>query len=152
MSTDLPIEEDLAFRPLRVEDLELILAWRSNPQVYKHFREQSDPLDWNDHLSWFSSRANGRHDYIIEYKGRRVGSVNISPDSFIGVYIGEVDTWGKGIGVSAVKWICQRHLREEYFAEIHKENNASRALFENCGFVEYDTSEDWLVYCYRPDS
>lgn len=152
MSTDHPIEEDLTFRPLRVEDLELVLAWRSNPEVYEHFREQTAPLDWNDHLSWFSSRPNGRHDYIIEYKGRRVGSVNLSPDSFVGVYIGEIDLWGEGVGVSAVEWVCKRHPREEFFAEIHEENSASKALFEGCGFVAYDNSDDWIVYRLQPDT
>lgn len=152
MSKEPPIDEKLSYRQLRLEDLELVLAWRSNPQVYEHFREQSDPLNWNDHLSWFSSRPNGRYDYIIEYNGRRVGSVNLTPDSFVGVYIGEVDLWGEGIGTSAIEWICQRHSREEFFAEIHEENTASQAIFEQCGFEKHDASDDWIIYRLQPES
>lgn len=146
MLNDNSIEEHLTYRPLQLNDLELVLAWRSNPEVYEHFRKQSGPLAWENHLSWFASRPSGRCDYIIEFKGRRVGSVNIDPDSYVGVYVGETDLWGEGIGSAAVNWICQHHPREEFYAEIHEENTESRYLFEDCGFVEEDPSDEWLLY------
>lgn len=146
MSSEQSIKENLTYRPVQIEDLELLLAWRSNPEVYEHFREQTAPLSWDDHLSWFASRETDRHDYVIGYKGRRVGSINLSPDSYVGVFIGEVDLWGEGIGSAAVEWICQRHSREEFYAEIHETNTQSRRLFEDCGFVDYDQSDEWMLY------
>lgn len=146
MSNDKSIEDHIAFRPLQIDDLELVLAWRSNPEIYENFSEQSGPLAWDNHLSWFSSRPTGRYDYVIEYKGRRVGSVNIDPDSYVGVYVGETDLWGEGIGSAAVEWICQEHHRDEFYAEIHEENTASRRLFEDCGFDEVDESDEWVRY------
>lgn len=143
---DTDIEAKLSYRPLSLNDVELVLAWRSNPMVYQHFRYQDGPLTWEDHLAWYESRQSERYDYIIEYEDRRVGSVFLTPDSFIGVYIGEVNLWGEGIGEAAVKWICTEHDRESVFAEIHGENEASRRLFENCGFSVHEQEGDWLIY------
>ncbi|WP_338729870.1 GNAT family N-acetyltransferase [Haladaptatus sp. DJG-WS-42] len=140
------IENHLTYRPLQLEDLELLLAWRSNPDIYKHFRNQKSALTWSDHLSWFGSRPIDRHDYIIEYNGRRVGSVNLTQDSYVGVFIGEVDLWGEGIATEAVNWVCQRHSREKYFAEIHEDNIGSKQLFEKCGFTKHECVDEWIIY------
>lgn len=136
----------LSYRQTGAEDLELLLAWRSNPRVYEHFRNQDRPLSWEEHHSWFESRSADRHDFTILYEERRVGSVFLTPDSFVGVYVGEIDLWGKGIGTAAVDWICTEFDREAFFAEIHAENGGSKRLFEGCGFTAYDRQDDWLIY------
>jgi RimJ/RimL family protein N-acetyltransferase len=148
--TKADIKAALSYCPAGPEDLELLLAWRSNPRVYDHFRGQDAPLEWEDHLVWFGSRPSDRHDYLIKYNGRRVGSVFLSPDSFVGVYVGEVSLWGEGIGGAAVEWLCTTHDRDAFFAEIHKENKESKRLFENHGFSVHDREEDWLVYRRAP--
>lgn len=143
------ISEALSYRPVEPADLELLLGWRSNPLVYEHFRSQDEPLDWGSHLSWFGSRSEERRDYLIQYQGRGVGSVFLTPDSFVGVYIGEVDLWGEGIGEAAVSWVCDKHEREAFFAEIHEDNEASRRLFEECGFTHQDSDDEWQIFARK---
>lgn len=131
---------------MQPDDLELVLAWRSNPEVYEHFRKQDGPLEWNEHLSWYGSRDTDRHDYVIRYQGRRVGTISLDPDSNVGVCIGEVSLWGEGIGSEAVEWLCEQHDREAFFAEIDVENETSRRLFESCGFSVHERDGEWLLY------
>jgi RimJ/RimL family protein N-acetyltransferase len=138
--------DGLSYRPVEPRDLELILAWRSNPEVYERFREQDGPLTWKEHLKWYGSRPDDRHDYVIVRNGRRVGVVSLSPDSQVGVYVGETASWGSGIGSSAVEWLCETHDRDRFVAEIHVDNDASRRLFERCSFDQFGTDGKWAVY------
>lgn len=141
------LADQVEFRQIRVDDLELLIAWRSNPLIYKHLRDQDEALDWRTHIEWFDSRSDERIDYIIEYRGRRVGSVSVTEDRFVGVYVGEISLWGQGIGEYAVNWICERHGQTEtLFAEVHKDNISSRRLFEKCGFSQDQRDCDWIIY------
>lgn len=148
-------EESLGIRitPLRYDDLELVMAWRSNPEIYRYFRQQVGPLRWDDHLTWYETRADDRFDFIIHFDGRRVGGVSIDSDDFVGIYLGDVSARGEGIAFAALTWLCERFVsRTPLKAEIHRENEASRRLFEKCGFVlkedEESTDSDWLHYVY----
>lgn len=137
------------FRPLRLDDLELVMAWRSNPRIYEHFREQDGPLDWGSHLQWFVERSKMRHDFMIEYRGRRIGVVSIDADGYVGVLIGEETCWGEGIASTALNWLSDQFADErDLFAEIHDGNNRSRRLFTSCGFERHDRDGEWIVYRY----
>jgi len=133
------------------DDLELVLAWRSNPKIYRHARSQDSPLEWESHLSWYESREASRHDFIIHYEGRRVGVVSIAANDEISVYLGDFSTHGKGVATAALGWICERfEYRSPLIAEIHEENDASKRLFEGCGFQHRDRDGEWIEYRYEP--
>lgn len=134
-------------RPLSSADLELVLAWRSNPLVYRHFRGQDGPLNWEDHVSWFQSRPIKRHDFVIKYGDRRVGLVSLDADDHVSIYLGDVSVRGEGVASAALRWLCSRFgdarpLR----AEIHESNEDSIALFERCGFEAVGREGGWLEY------
>lgn len=126
------------------DDLELLMAWRSNPLVFRHFFRQSEPLKWEEHLRWWQSRR-CRKDWIIalEDDGRErfVGSVNAarldSDSPEVGVFVGEVTLWGRGVGRKAVA-LAVEYLREwgykKAWALIAEGNVASFKLFEAVGF------------------
>ncbi|WP_256307082.1 GNAT family N-acetyltransferase [Halobellus litoreus] len=124
----------MTLRPVRLGDLELMLAWRSDPEIYRHFREQDGPLEWKNHVEWFVNRSPDRQDHIIEYNGRHVGSVNIDEEDHVGVYIGEKSLCGEGIATRAVQELCGKLDSDEFYAEIHTDNESSQRLFEKCGF------------------
>jgi RimJ/RimL family protein N-acetyltransferase len=143
-------KSEINIRPVKVQDLELMLAWRSNPEVYKHFRSQDEPLSWQEHVKWFSSRPDHREDFIIEYKGRRVGSVFIDENNYIGLYIGEIEAQGQGIGETALEWVVDEFGKERVLkAEIHEENDPSRNLFEKKGFNQEEIDGNWVQYGYE---
>jgi len=88
-------------------DWELMMAWRSDPEIYQGFYSQREPLTWEEHIAWIESRNSDWRTFIIEYEGRRIGVVTLQNlDSWIpeiGYYMGEKSLWGEGIGKEAVK-------------------------------------------------
>jgi RimJ/RimL family protein N-acetyltransferase len=111
------------------DDLELIMAWRSNPLVYEGFYSQTAPLTWEEHIIWWYSRNQDWHQFIILADGHDIGVVTIvqcdnwSPE--IGFYIGEVSLWGKGYGSRAVG-LAEEWLKEKGYVQTHttvKEDN-----------------------------
>src|SRR5277367_6681791 len=65
--------------------------------------------------------------------GECVGSVYISKDNEIGIFIAK-DHQRKGYGRHAVQWIMESHPQERFLANINPENQASLAAFRAMGF------------------
>ena len=136
--------------PISSEDLELVLAWRSHPDIYKYFREQTGPLAWSEHMSWYNSRDTRRHDFLLHFEGRRVGVVGIDEENKVTVYIGDFSARNNGIATAAIRWLKSRFpSRRPLLAEVHEENKPSRTLFQTCGFQEDTRSDGWIKYVYR---
>ena len=135
----------LYLREANDSDLELTMAWRSNPDIYQGFYQQKAPLTWDEHLNWWKSRNQNWRTFIIvlvsAYRSRNIGVINIgqldhwSPE--IGWYIGEVSLWNKGYGKKAVK-LGLNWLRERGYKFCHTtikiENGASAKLAWGVGF------------------
>ncbi|WP_253738138.1 GNAT family N-acetyltransferase [Halohasta salina] len=137
--------------PLESRELELVLAWRSHPEVYANFRQQDGPLTWDEHVSWFESRDTDRYDFIIHFDGRRVGAININQANEVGIFLGDFSAGGHGVATVTVEWLCQRFdYRAPLYAEVHDENQASKRLFKRCGFQQRDADSDWIEYVYDP--
>jgi len=147
----------LKLRELRREDWELLLAWRNNPILYKGFYSQAfsnSLIEWEDHVKWIESRANWKH-FIIEYEGRRIGSVTIGwLDSWtpeLGYYVGEIPLWGKGLGKQAVR-MAMDWLKEQGYKYCHttviKDNERSLGLLKGLGFwIQGDARENEVWLC-----
>lgn len=145
---DRPEVGTVRLRELNEADLELLLAWRSNPQVYQYFSSQTGALVWADHFTWWCTRKH-RKDWIIllseNNHERRVGSLNVSrletgsPE--IGLLIGETTLWGQGVASRALRFALTWLKGEKYEsaqAKIHPKNVASVRLFEREGFHQND--------------
>jgi RimJ/RimL family protein N-acetyltransferase len=143
-------ENPIRITPMETDDLELVLAWRSNPKIYRHFRRQESPLNWEDHLSWYNSRDADRHDFIIHYEDRRVGVVSITTSEKISIYLGDFSAHGQGVATAALNWLCERfEHRSPLIAEIHEENDSSKRLFKRCGFQPLKRHGEWIKYSYE---
>lgn len=134
----------IMIRQVTDSDLELLMAWRSNPLIYKFFYIQKEPLKWDEHYSWWISREN-RIDWMILIEEsnivRRIGSVNVSQldtdNPEIGVFIGELCLWGKHIGrylvLRVLKWLKNMEYKRTH-VRILENNFGSIKLFESLGF------------------
>jgi len=146
----------ITLREARQEDLPLMLAWRSNPVLYRWFKEQSGPLRWEDHLDWWTNHRANRMDWLImlttDSISRPVGSVVATrldtgwPE--IGVWIGEELLWGGGIAKMALllleEWLVgQGH--DMAVAKIMQGNERSLRLFAACGFEPASTGRGWVT-------
>jgi len=126
------------------KDLELLLAWRSHPLVYKGFAIQQKPLTWEEHLHWWRTRRH-RQDWIVLVREsgltRRIGSLCItgldSECPEVGLYVGEVGLHGRGFGkrilALSVDWLTQKGYRQCQ-AMILDDNIASQNAFASQGF------------------
>lgn len=136
-------------------DLELIMAWRSNPLIFNSFRLQNKPLIWEEHLLFWKNKKN-RLDYLIIFEGRKIGCVALvgthEPVPEISIFVGEVSLWGKGIAKnvlnSFIEFLSSIGFRE-LKARINSINQPSLRLFLRQGFIVVETEKIldqlWLV-------
>ena len=145
-------------RPLLKSEYPLTMAWRSNPDIFQGFVQQTAPLKWEEHIAWHKSRNRDWRNFIAMYNGRPIGVVTIgqldhwSPE--IGIIVGETSLWGKGIGTAmvekAIAWIRNYAKNHKQIYACHTtildNNKASIRIFEKCGFVYVDEArpgESW---------
>lgn len=137
--------KSVSLRPITVDDLELMLAWRSNPDVYRYFEVQDTAPSWPEQLEWFAKRDLNQEDFVIQFNGRRVGVVSVTPEGYVSIYVGEVDLWGNGLATSALHELNERTGRT-LLARVHCDNDRSKQLFEAAGYREHERDGDWIVY------
>lgn len=157
---DVVLEDDsVQLRPVTDEDLELLMAWRSHPDVYRHFYRQDGPLVWETHYQFWKTRQD-RIDWIIYFddgnQKRKVGSVNVKMVSSdcpeVGILIGEITLMSKGIGTRSVSLVVQ-WLKTRGFARVRanvfKENMPSQRLFTTLGFEQRGEVHDGAEWVYE---
>lgn len=158
MGEEILEEGDIKLRQATETDLELIMAWRSHPEVNKHFLIQDGPLLWDEHYRFWQSRKD-RIDFMIMYNDgtrfRLVGTVNVSNLSSnpeIGILIGEITLMRKGIGKKALalvlEWLSMKGY-EKAFAKISKFNEPSIRLFKALGFEPLENKGEESEWIYQ---
>jgi len=149
----------LLLREATDNDLTIMMAWRSNPLLYEHFYQQTEPLRWEEHLSWWKSRNKDWRTFIIvlyqQNRFRDIGVITLgqldhwSPE--IGYYIGETTLWKQGYGKEAVN-LALDWLREHGYKHIHTtikvDNKASIKLAESVGFIRGMEARPNELYYY----
>ena len=155
-----PHYKKMYLRKAEYNDLPLMMAWRSNPLVYKGFYTQTKPLEWEEHINYWNSRNQDWHLFIVMYEERPIGIVGIgqtdhwSPE--IGYTIGEVSLWGKGLGRKAVnlgiEWLRNHSRTNKHIVAFHttipKDNKRGLRLAKSLGLkISGDArkGEYWLT-------
>lgn len=140
---------NIKLRKATEDDLPLMMAWRSNPDIYQGFYIQKKPLEWGEHLAWFRTRNSNWRTLIVLYEERPVGVITIeqldhwSPE--IGYYIGETSLWGKGVGTEAVKLtldIIRGYGKEYVRADILDSNSRSIGIVTTLGFERLGSTRE----------
>ena len=154
----------VSLRPIREEDLPLLLAWSYISPVWEYLptSRKGEELTWEQHNKWFYYKRGTRLDWmvIVEEKYERprpTGVVHVVdidklyPE--IGLYIGEMRLWEKGIGKDALRLGIREMERYSHVgglhAVIHPENKRSIRLFTSLGFKRIGESrkEQSLYEC-----
>jgi len=156
------------------KDIELILEWRSNKQVYSGLYTQSTenrPLTRDEHVKWWYTHDHWKRFIICtEYIDIRrdpkcgpnlhsIGWLYISQLDYwspeIGLGIGEPSYWGKGYGKQALL-LGIKLLKDNDYKYTHTtilDNNLrSIKMFESCGYVKGPTSrtgESWYFKTFN---
>lgn len=141
--------ERIFLRPIGWEDTERIVAWRNQERVRKNFIYQK-PFTKEGHEEWMRTQVQtGRVvQFIICEKetGRPVGSVyfrDIDRDNKkaeYGIFIGEADAAGKGIGTEAAR-LAVSYARDvlklhKLMLRVFADNAGAVKSYRNAGFVQ----------------
>lgn len=145
----------IKINPSDIIELSLIMAWRSNPSIYKWFFKQNEPLKWDNHIDFWNSRK-FRDDYFILLDKRPIGHIGIShldqefPE--ISILIGDTTLWGSGVASLALNSFIRKYQLSGYAkfsAIIHSENIGSIKLFEKVGFSlskSLESNPNWFFF------
>jgi RimJ/RimL family protein N-acetyltransferase len=147
---------DLILRNARLDDSTLLLAWRNSPDARK-FSSSTEEISLESHRAWLKQRI-ARQDnepfWIIELSHQLVGFIRLdlkrfSDSTFVISILIDNDFRGAGIGQAALK-LMQNSLgdsrRFRVLAKVHKNNIASKSLFEKSGFTVSEIGLDFLEY------
>ena len=140
---------NITLRKANIDDGELLLKWRNDPQVYLHYHNP-EPVEREVHFRWFTSALEdtNRHIYIAEADGRPVGMIRFDADD----KGREELSWAvdptlqrKGIGTAMLKE-ARLISDKELVAEIKKENIGSIKMAESAGFMLDEENNGTLFY------
>lgn len=135
-------------RPMTEEDTDLIVAWRNSEGVRKHFIYQK-LFTKEGHLAWLHNVVEtGKAVQMIICEAetdRLLGSVYIRDIDMdhrkgeYGIFIGEADSRGKGVGTKAAKLMIEYAFNElklhKIFLRVYADNLRAIGSYEKAGFV-----------------
>ena len=137
-------KKQITFRDLTTKDLDVLLLWRNNPNINKYLANRVKVKP--EAQAWFN-RINGSSSNLLKgiiYDGRLIGYCIVeSVDEQnrkceVGVLIGDLQLWGKGIGKIVVaellKYCFEKLMLHRVLAVIAKGNERSERLFKGMGF------------------
>lgn len=151
--------ERLVLREITEEDTQLIVRWRSDPEICRYFAAL-ETITEDSHLHWFHNDY-GRNDLRIDFMAvekeslERAGVFSIRRDAGnpcrceIG-YLLDKKMRRKGYAQEGVKrimrfagevWNCK-----EAVCSIHEDNKASRMLVYRLGFKEISRKDSFVMY------
>lgn len=157
MKTEQIKTKRLVLREITESDAEQIVAWRSNPSVYRFFLSPRK-ISVEEHLDWYMNRYmqdENRIDFIaVEEKGRiPIGVFGVKRADSLSAevsYLLDEQFQGKGYAFEAVaalmefakkEWNCRFAV-----AEVHRDNAASVKLANKLGMSEYEEKEPFIEF------
>lgn len=146
------LEPTLRMRRAKIQDSEMILAWRNSEAVRANSKNSAE-IPEEQHRDWFSRAVSdpGRILLIAEHDGDPVGLVRYDIDSDrarVSVFM-DPGRIGCGLGSTMLRqgsdWLAGHDPRiREIRAEILPTNHRSQAAFERAGYKKF-------LYEYRKD-
>lgn len=114
---------------------------RADSQFLYSLLRERDPIvnishkkmpTYANHLKFVMSKPYSKW-YIIKYKNENVGSIYLSKQNEIGIFI-KKGIQGKGIGKTSMQILMKKNPRKRYLANVNPENIKSIKFFKKNGF------------------
>lgn len=149
-------------RPVTAADAELLLAWRNDPDTLRWARDQR-PVPWDDHVSWLRATVTDdeRVYRLVLDDDTPVAAVRYdragdgSDEVEVSIVVAS-QTRGQGVGAMALR-LGEQELRSTWpevrtvVAVVHRDNAASRRLFERGGYAERSGHGQWITLAHALD-
>lgn len=140
-----PSSGAITIRQARSADIEILWLWRNDP-VTRGASRTTEAIAWTVHERWFASVTSNpdRHVLMAEADGSPVAMIRFDrlkaePSTYnISINV-RPDSRGFGVGRRVLSAACAEfaavHGAARIVAGVHERNEASRRLFEVCGFA-----------------
>lgn len=146
-------------RPITVEDTDLVLKWRNSKAVVENYIYRK-PISREEHLSWLNDKVGTGlvHQFIIcrLEDDKPLGSIYLqnfeetNRKAEEGIFLGEREAYGKGIGTEAAKLLLEYCFKELHLHKVSARalayNQASLRMHEKAGYRQeaYFRDELWI--------
>ena len=151
-----PVKKDLILRgqqiylrPITTEDTELAVRWRNQPSVVVNFLYRK-PITRKDHENWLANKVMKGlvHQFIVcrNEDDKPLGSAYLqnfddeSRRAEWGIYLGEEQTYGKGVGTEAGHLILDYAFNtlglHKVVSRVLARNTASARMSEKVGSIQ----------------
>ncbi len=87
---------------------------------------------YNEHIKFVASKPYFRW-YIIEYNNKKSGSIYLSKNNEIGIFV-KKSFRGNKIGENAMKLLIQKYTKSRYLANVNPKNKKSIKFFKKFKF------------------
>jgi UDP-2,4-diacetamido-2,4,6-trideoxy-beta-L-altropyranose hydrolase len=134
----------LTLRPATMDDAMLLWLWRNDPLTRRQSRTTS-PIPWAEHVRWLTAALGEkrRTHRIGERDGSPVGAISLQSaegGSEVSIMVAPEER-GTGVGRSMLKAALAETDGFPIYASVRADNDASRKLFEFCGFKQVESAE-----------
>lgn len=147
--------ERLFLREIRDDDTDFIVELRSDPEVYRYFKHPHC-LTVEEHEGWYREvylQNDNLIHWICEKDGVGIGvfaAVRVSDSEAEVSYLVSKEHQRKGYAREALKsillWVRREWQSDKIIAEIHQDNNVSRAFIKSLGFYQVSGEKNFLKY------
>jgi UDP-2,4-diacetamido-2,4,6-trideoxy-beta-L-altropyranose hydrolase len=134
-------------RNATIEDAKLLFEWANDATVRKN-AFNTDPINWDDHLSWLERKINSHHCiiFILTLDSDNIGQIRFdnSPDDYWHIDYSIAEQYrGKGYGKIIVELGLDRIQRDikNFKAKVKLNNIPSCKVFESLGFKVESVNE-----------
>lgn len=141
--------EQIYLRPITADDTELAVRWRNQPSVVENFLYRK-PITPKDHEDWLANKVfKGLvHQFIVcrNEDDKPLGSAYLqnfdeeSRRAEWGIYLGEEQTYGKGVGTEAGHLILDYAFNtlglHKVVSRVLARNTASARMSEKVGSIQ----------------
>lgn len=151
-------------RPMHLEDLERVLAWRNHPDIRRCMYSQRE-ISLDEHSEWFlqASQDKSRYLLIFEMGAIPLGFVNIHQ-----IATGGIAAWGfytapdapkgtgKALGKAALRFAFGQAMLFKLCGQVVSHNEKSIRFHQNLGFKQegilrsqyFDDQEYHDIVCF----
>ena len=146
---------EILFRDVTMNDSRILFTWHNDGLVRK-FSRSTEYVTFEKHSTWLSNRLDlipNEPFWLFESSTHEVGTTRFDLDLESGQFEVSITInplfhgmgFGRKLLEKSIVEISKVHPGVNLYAEIHKENEASRHLFLNFGFVEFSAKGEFQL-------